>query len=260
MPTQREDWDLIAPTWDEQVAEGNDFQKILIVPATDRLLSPAPGMRVLDACCGNGNYARKLARNGCRVLAFDGSKVMIDLARKRTPPDLDVTYAVADACDDAALASVIGTGKLDAAVCSMALMDLPVLAPLLRAVRAALGPDAPFVFSVGHPAFHTNESLKWATQDDGQGTPTQTFGCLVTRYATDWPHPSRGLLTQPVPHQLYHRSISSLLSHCFAAGFKLDGLEEPAFPADTRMRSPFAWSRRPEIPPAMVVRLRAPHG
>jgi SAM-dependent methyltransferase len=254
---QREDWNAIAPTWDESIAEGNDFQKMLIVPVTDHLLCPEPGMRILDACCGNGNYSRKLGQNRCEVIAFDGSSVMIDRAKKRTKPEHgNISFAVADACDEQAVLDVIGNRPLDAAVSSMAFMDLPDILPLLRAVRASLKPKAPFVFSVGHPCFHSNEAIKWATQTDGEGEASQSFGVLVMRYISDWKHQSRGLLNQPIPHTMWHRPISTLLRDCFAAGFVVDALEEPTFPVDTRMRSPFAWSRRPEIPPVLVVRLR----
>src|ERR1700722_1019417 len=64
-------WNRIAPWWDEQVADGNDFQKSLIMPATDRLLAPKPGQTILDVACGNGNYARSLSRRGVNVVACD---------------------------------------------------------------------------------------------------------------------------------------------------------------------------------------------
>lgn len=260
----RLDWNDIAEHWDAAIGEGNDFQKTLIIPATDRLLNPQPGQVVLDACCGNGSYSRRLGRNGVKVVAFDGSEKLVELARKRQLPEHgDIRYFVADATDEgemaAGLAGLLGEARLDAAVCSMAMMDLHDIGPLLRFVKGRLKPGAPFVFSIGHPAFHSNESRKWAIQSDGGetgGVPYQEFGCLVTRYLSDWPHPSRGLLDQPKPHMMFHRSIATVFKSCFEAGFIIDGLEEPAFPIDTRLRSPFTWARRPEIPPALVVRLR----
>lgn len=259
MADDRQTWDIIAPAWDESVGDGSDFQKLLVFPTTDAFLQPGPGQRILDVCCGNGNYTRRLGRNGCEVVAFDGSAKMIELARARTRPEHgQIAYAVADACDEASLNQLTGPA-FDAVVCSMAMMDLPTLDPLLRFVRRVLKPGSPFVFSVGHPAFHTNEPLKFATQSDGgedDGAAAQTFGLLVTRYLTDWPHPSRGLLTQPVPNMLYHRPLSGLLRACFSAGFTLDALEEPAFPPDTRLRSPFSWARRPDLPPVLICRLR----
>ena len=253
----REIWNDIAAHWDQQVGEGNDFQKQLVMPATDRLLVPGKRARVLDACCGNGNYARRLGRCGCEVVAFDGAPTFIDRARERTAAsDGAIRYAVADACDEAAIVGLSEGRPFDAAVCSFAVMDLPVIEPLFRAVRRVLVPGGRFVFSTGHPAFHTNESRLIAHQDHGEGEATQVFGVEVVRYKTDWPHASRGILGQPRPHWVYHRSLSTLLNSAFACGFTMDGLEEPTFAPDSRARSPFSWARRPDIPPAIVVRLR----
>ena len=250
-------WDRLASYWDAQVGEGNDFQKQLVMPATDRLLAAVAGERVLDACCGNGNYSRRLGRSGCDVVAFDGAPTFIDLARARTrPADGAIDYRVADACDEAAVLALATPASFDAAVCSFALMDLPTIGPLLRGVRQLLKPGGRFVWSIGHPAFHTNEATPTARQQQGEGEATQAFGVEVTRYASDWPHRSRGILGQPEPHWIYHRSLSTLLNECFASGFVVDGMEEPTFAADARARSPFAWARRPEVPPAIVVRLR----
>src|SRR5688572_17931079 len=100
-------WDVIAPHWDEQVGEGNDFQKLLVVPATDRLLVPKSGERVLDACCGNGSYARRLGRIGCEVVAFDGSKTFIEIAKQRTrPTDGQIEFHHLDACNNSQLESI----------------------------------------------------------------------------------------------------------------------------------------------------------
>ncbi len=250
-------WNKIAGHWDEQVGEGNDFQKQLVMPATTVLLDPKEGERVLDACCGNGNYARRLGRLGCDVVAFDGAPIFIERARSRTnASDGSIRYEVVDACDGNAIVAIAPQASFDAAVCSFAVMDLPTISPMFKAVKTLLKPTGRFVFSLGHPAFHTNESQMIARQNHGEGEPTQSFGVEVIRYASDWPHRSRGLLNQPEAHWIYHRSISTLLRECFAAGFVVDGMEEPTFEPDTRARSPFAWARRTEIPPAMVIRVR----
>ncbi|HQY89188.1 MAG TPA: class I SAM-dependent methyltransferase, partial [Tepidisphaeraceae bacterium] len=210
-----------------------------------------------DACCGNGSYSRKLGRVGCEVVAFDGSKIFIEIAMQKTrPADGRIEFRHLDACDRTQLESLGKTESFDAIVCTMAMMDLPEIDTLLSVGRRLITQTGRFVFSVGHPCFHTNESIKLATQDECEGQSRQDFGCLVMRYISDWEHNSRGLLEQPVPHKMYHRSISTILTSCFRHGFVVDGMEEPAFPPDTRLRSPFSWARRPEIPPVMVIRLR----
>src|SRR3954469_11569257 len=125
-------WQRIAAWWDLAIGEGNDFQRELIMPATDRLLAIRGGEIVLDACCGNGNYARRMARAGATVVAFDGAVAFVEAARARTSSDGGhVEYPAIDATNESAMLA-LGSGRFDAAVCSMAMMDLPTLDPLLR--------------------------------------------------------------------------------------------------------------------------------
>lgn len=247
-------WDRLAEFWDKHLQEGNDFQRKLIMPTTDRLLGDVSGARVLDACCGNGNYARQLASRGATVTAFDGSSVFIDKARQRTPANLPIDYRVIDATDPAQL-HALGEHTFDAAICSMALMDLPVLSPLLNAVRRALAPGKPFVFSVCHPCFNSPRNRNTAELVNENGRMRQRFGTATEYYASPYQEASEGILHQPEPHPMFHRPISLLLADCFAAGFVVDGFEEPTFTLE-KSANAFSFAKRPEIPPALVIRLR----
>ncbi len=53
-----------------------------------------PGSAVLDLCCGTGQLAAELSRQGYRTTGLDGSKEMIRIARKNAP---DVEFVVQDA-------------------------------------------------------------------------------------------------------------------------------------------------------------------
>jgi len=117
-------WQRIAGFWDRHLGEGNDFQLELIMPVTDRLLALKPGEMVLDIACGNGNYSRRMAKQGARVVALDVAESFIERARQRTAPqDGAIEYRVIDATDEQQLMS-LGQNRFDAAVCSMALMDI----------------------------------------------------------------------------------------------------------------------------------------
>ena len=257
-PNPADVWDRIALWWAERIGEGNDFQLRLIMPATDRLLEPRPGMRVLDACCGNGNYARRLGRAGCDVLAFDASPNFVAEARRRsTPADGRIEYRACDATDAPAMLALAPAAAFDAAVCSMAVMDLPTLDPLLRAVRALLAPGGRFVFSVSHPCFNSNRARMTAELVNEGGRVEQVHGVHVTAYARETVDPSSGILNQPEPHLTFHRPLHVLFGRAFAAGFVVDGFEEPSYPPGVGAKSAFSWAKRPDIPPACVVRLRA---
>ena len=81
-------WNAKAAFWDERMGDGNAFQRMLVAPATERLLAPREGELVLDVACGNGVMARRLGALGARVVACDFSDVFIERARARTGPEL----------------------------------------------------------------------------------------------------------------------------------------------------------------------------
>ena len=58
----QEAWNTNAEFWDQRMAEGNDFFRVLLWPAVEKLLAPAAGERLLDIACGNGVTSRRLAQ------------------------------------------------------------------------------------------------------------------------------------------------------------------------------------------------------
>src|SRR5512135_392372 len=129
-------WNQNAGFWDEYMGEGNDFQRVLIGPATERLLRIEEDELVLDVACGNGNFARRMAELGARVVAFDFSTTFIERARRRTRDTRHsgrIEYLVMDATNYDDLMS-LGNARFDAAVCTMALMDMAAIEPLLTAL------------------------------------------------------------------------------------------------------------------------------
>jgi 2-polyprenyl-3-methyl-5-hydroxy-6-metoxy-1,4-benzoquinol methylase len=154
-------WDANAHWWDDRIGDGNDFQTLLIEPATERLLAISPGDVILDIACGAGRFARRMAELGARVVAFDQSENFIERARERTPEESPIEYHVLDAADPEALAA-LGMRRFDKAVCTMALMDMPQIDPLPALLTSLLKPGGRFVFSVTHPCFHSAAIQRYA--------------------------------------------------------------------------------------------------
>jgi SAM-dependent methyltransferase len=254
----REIWEQIAVWWDEQIGEGNVFQTTLIMPATDRLLEPREGQSILDIACGNGNYARRLGAMGASVVACDFCAAFLQCARERTGPRHGrIEYCQIDATDADQLLS-LGQGRFDSAVCSMAMMDMTAVQPLLCALPRLLKAGGRFVFSLPHPCFSSNDMTFTANLSVREERLEQVFGVEIRRYLSQGPSLSVGIINQPRPHYFFHRPLSAILSACFSAGWVVDGLEEPAYPTGPAGRkNAFSWQRRPEIPPAMVLRVRS---
>jgi 2-polyprenyl-3-methyl-5-hydroxy-6-metoxy-1,4-benzoquinol methylase len=255
-----EAWERKAAFWDEAMGEGNAFQRILVGPATERLLAVRQGERVLDVACGNGVFSRRLAELGASVVATDFSEKFVELARARTERagyGDAVEYLVADATDEERMLA-LGEGRFDATVCNMALMDMPAIDPLMRVLCRLLKPEGRFVFSVQHPAFNSNAVRLVLEEEDRDGTLVETHSVKVTGYIHVPPGKGAGMPGEPTPHLYFHRSLSELFGACFRVGFVVDGVEEPCFlkpqEGPRPKPRPLSWENFVGIPPVLVAR------
>jgi 2-polyprenyl-3-methyl-5-hydroxy-6-metoxy-1,4-benzoquinol methylase len=247
-------WDRNAIWWDDRIGDGNEFQTLLIEPATERLLRPQTGDTILDIACGAGRFARRMADLGARVLAFDQSEQFITRARERTASSVAIDYRVATV--DTMATAIADLTPANKAVCTMAIMDMPELMPLFIALRNVLAPGGIFVFSITHPCFHSPDVQRFAEigEENGGRHVTRT-GIKVSSYLSPSARKTEGIIGQPEPQWFFHRPLSLLFRHGFEAGFSIDGLEEPRLPpADGKPG--VRWSNMPDIPPILVVRMR----
>jgi 2-polyprenyl-3-methyl-5-hydroxy-6-metoxy-1,4-benzoquinol methylase len=255
----QEIWDQKAEYWDERMGEGNAFQLRLVGPAAERLLAIQPGETVADIGCGNGVFARRLAALGAFVVASDFSPHFIERARARiTEHAARIEYHVVDATDETQLLA-LGEGRFDAAVCNMVLMDMTTIDPLLRTLPRLLKPGGRFVFAVPHPCFNNNDMRMVLETEDRAGTIVERYGINIANYLHLPPGKAMGMLGEPVPHYYFHRPLHELFGACFAAGFVMDGLEEPSFDQGPTAARSLGWHNYHDIPPVLVARLRPRH-
>lgn len=95
----------------------------------------SPNDRVLEVGCGTGGSARKLAGAVAQIIATDLSSEMIEIARERHEPGLNIDYRVASSDEhqpDAPFDAILGFNLLHL---------VPDLAGTLDALRAQLKPD-----------------------------------------------------------------------------------------------------------------------
>jgi SAM-dependent methyltransferase len=251
-------WNSKAEFWDELMGDaGNRFYREMVAPAQMALLDLKPTDVVLEVACGNGVATRDVARIAGRVVACDVSPRMIEAASRRADHARlgNIDFHVLDATDAAALAS-LGEGVFDALLCSMALMDIPLLEPLMRAAPGLLKPGGRFVFSMNHPSFNQNGARMVEELEDRDGVLAPTFSMKITQYLDVPIQRGVGARGEPESHYYFHRPLSGVLQSAFAAGLVLDRLEEPAFPKQEFERRSFSWSNYSQIPPILVGRLR----
>ncbi len=204
-----EAWEKNAIFWDEQMGDNSNFFHCDIVrPNVEKLLNINENDLVLDIACGNGNFSQRMAKQGAKVIAFDYSAKMIELALKRRNDVLHkVDFKVCDATDYNAMLKLKQERPFTKAVSNMAIMDISALKPLFKAVYNMLDTNGSFVFATHHPCF-TYENEDYFTSCINKGVAIEG---------------------QPVLQNYYHRSISDILNLAFSIGFVLNGFCETPF-------------------------------
>jgi SAM-dependent methyltransferase len=254
-------WDRLAEWWDDAIGDGNATQDLLIEPTTERLLNLRRGERVLDVACGAGRMARRLADAGAHVVAVDRAERFLARARSRSAGyGGRIEYRNVDACDREALLD-LGEGAFDAVVCTMALMDMAAITPLISAVPVLLtAPHGRFVFSVTHPVFNSGDTRPTVERvEEGTGV-RERYAVSIADYLHARMLPGFGIPGQPEQQRYFHRPVGMLLNACFEHGMVLDAFEEPAFPEPDNQaaagRSPTSQRSFRHVPWVLVVRLR----
>ena len=142
-------WEKNAQFWDDAMGdESNEFHREVVRPKVTELLSPDPSDYILDIACGNGNYSSYLAQRGASVVAFDYSKKMIELAkRRRSQYAKQIEFCVADATNRESLLGLKRNRAFTKAV-SIIEASNPVPTPLLghrcRSSQEITGSPTPF--------------------------------------------------------------------------------------------------------------------
>jgi 2-polyprenyl-3-methyl-5-hydroxy-6-metoxy-1,4-benzoquinol methylase len=205
----------------------------------EALLGEITGQRLCDVACGQGRVARRLAELGAAVVAVDSSARLLEIARRHEathPRGIEYRQGDARRLDGFA------DGVFDGAVCFMALMGIPDLAPTLGGIARILRPGGWFVFAVLHPCYHTARSGELVTPEGVVRTVGAYFAEGHWRSATR-PGP-------PGKVGAYHRTLSTYVNALLDAGFVLERLGEPRATGVAAERRP-VWA---EVPAVLVGR------
>ena len=155
-------WDAIAEDWVAH-ADQNDYRIHYLMPRMLAMLGPVEGKAILDLGCGEGGYARQLARRGAIVTGVDGSDRLIQIARRRTcagESNPRFVHANASALDG------IDSASFDLVVAAMSLMDVEDYAGAVREICRVLRSGGELAMSITHPCFSAPVS-EWIRDRDG---------------------------------------------------------------------------------------------
>jgi ubiquinone/menaquinone biosynthesis C-methylase UbiE len=212
-------WNSIADDWVAH-ADTNDYRNLFLMPLTLRMLGDVRGLRIIDVGCGEGGYARELARRGAHVTGVDGSERLISVARQRT---IDGGIQVRYVCANASALTDCGLEpeSFNLALAAMSLMDVEDYPRAIGEVHRALVSGGELLMSITHPCF-TAPVSEWKRDERGQ---PQVFN--VDRYLERiaWNDPITGHFRSPVLRR--HRPLEDYLNAAIKAGLVLREFREP---------------------------------
>ena len=150
-----------------------------------------PGV-ALDAACGTGRFAEFLVRSGHEVIGVDVSPEMLGYARRRAP-GAEFCLAPLDQLP-------LPDDSVDVIVCTLALVHVPRLQPVLAEFARVLRPGGDLVISDIHHDL-------------------TTLGSAVT---------ARGPAGEPCIAGTYRHRLGDYLRSALSLGFQVRRCEEPS--------------------------------
>jgi SAM-dependent methyltransferase len=216
-------WNRNADRWDAGYDDDGDRnRKYQSDEPMLALLGDVRGRRVLDAGSGNGYLSRKLARAGATMTGVELSDRFHEIAttRERQQP-LGIAYHNASVSTMPFLAS----GSFDKAVSNYVLMDVRDYAAAAREVHRVLKPGGTFVAVIGHPCFQCGPD-EWYKPAPDSPRLEDAAGWLVDRYFHRGPTVTQWGDFAPITG--FHRPLRDYWETFRAAGFRVEGFEEPS--------------------------------
>ena len=252
MPTSNESrdraaWDDNARAWDRHVGvEGDANRRYNLDPVLRRMLGQTRGLDVLDAGCGTGYLAVRLAAAGARVTAVDYAAGMVAVARERAA-DAGVRVHVAQ--DDCQTLATVPNASQDRVVSIYVLQDLARADEALCAMARVLRPSGEAVLLFSHPCFSPPGGL--TRHEDGSWTYRWQGSYFEERREVErWrgtDHATGEKFDFAAYFPFYHRPLRDYWRGMHAAGFTVLEFDEPV------VAPPYP----PELTPEVIRRMRA---
>jgi len=226
-----EQWNKAAKEFAKSFANDDEYyHKNIINPCLINLLENVKGKKICDLACGEGHFARDLAKrasNNIDIVCVDASTEMIRIAQEKNAAHKNcLQFIVGDSCN----LNKLKNESFDVVVCNMALMDIADYVTTISEVARILKNNGNFVFSILHPCFMTPGS-GWIKRNPKSKNPSDKIGWKIDNYH------SRLVQKYTIGHDInsetyyFHRTLEDYFSALHQHGFVVTDLREPV-PSD----------------------------
>jgi ubiquinone/menaquinone biosynthesis C-methylase UbiE len=214
------DWGHVAQWYDQLVGDqGSDYQRHVVFPGLLAMLDPKQREKVLDIACGQGVLCRILHQHGCQVTGVDAAAELIDRAKNRSHPGIDYRVGDAEQLEKIGLAEA----SFDAAVCVLAIQNIPHIQPVFQGASHLLKHGGRFVIVMMHPAFRGPKIAGWQWDDATQTQRRWSSHYLTPRKERIITHPGKATGEHT---WTYHRPIQDYVRALAGAGLLVRDLQE----------------------------------
>ena len=211
-------WDMHASLYDEIQGETGDAAHELVYdPVINEVIGSVTGRRILDAGCGNGCWARRLAGRASTVIGVDASAELIKLARAKVNPT-NVRYEVQNLTDKLPFQD----GSFDLILSSMVLHYVPSLTTMVAEFDRLLASEGEVVICVQHPMYQYHHR---ALATAGKLSPVFRY---TVGYFDHLPL-KQVTLSGKIEVPTYNRTLEDYVQIFVNGDFVLTALREPQF-------------------------------
>lgn len=209
-------WGKVADWYGEHLQSPDSYHSNVVLPNLLRVLQLQKNEMMLDLACGEGFFAREMAKAGAKVTGADIAPELIEQALAKGGK---VAYHAAPATD----LRFAKNGAYNTVVCVLALQNIEDLAATFKEVRRVLAPGGRFVAVLNHPAFRVLRRSSWGFDEKTQEQYRRIDGYLSGAKVFVDMQPGGKETVRTIS---YHRSLQDFFKLLAAQGFAVARLEE----------------------------------
>lgn len=207
--TDLKSWDDGALDYLTEASEEADvFKRLVDTPSFLSLIGDVSGRKVLDIGCGNGDFSKKLGESGAHITGLDGSKNMIEAAKKIYP---QAEYVISDLMNEEL---PFEKDSFDVVTSKMMLMNVSSVKTVSQRVHKVLKAGGLYAIDVVHP-FRPLLKSKLSDKSNRYDSSFMYFDETAS-----------SISFAGNKYAFYYRSVSKYMNDIASCGFIFDKMQE----------------------------------